>query len=380
MPDRDVDSSPLVVAAGPPDSRLGLLRELGEQAVLEAIFRRGPVTRPEIASATGLSKPTVGAAVGRLEQAGMISAVGPQHGRRGRSPIAYVVRDSAGFVVGLDLGGTNIRAGAADVFGEMIHDDLEPTTKAGGRALAAQLADVTTRAVERGRATHDRLLAIAISTPGVVDRETGRVRLAYNVSADGALDPLSAVGSRFGVPVLIDNNINLAALGEKSFGLARGVSTMVFIGIGAGVGMGIIMHDELVRGAHGAAGEIAYLPLVGDPFDPRHKLHGGLEDEIGAAGVLAGFAARAPGRTGEVATGPGRLRAGRRRRQRRQSGGGAHRRPAGLGHRHRVRDPRSGARRARRRDRRQPAAAAAGPRRCGCARPDPGTDRDEPAR
>ncbi len=274
---------------------MGLLRELGEQAVLEAIFRRGPVTRPEIASATGLSKPTVGAAVGRLEQAGMISAIGPQHGRRGRSPIAYVVRDNAGFVVGLDIGGTNIRAGAADVFGEMIHDELEPTTKAGGRALAAQLADVATRAVERGRATHDRLLAVAISTPGVVDRDTGRVRLAYNVSPDGALDPLSAVGSRFGVPVLIDNNINLAALGEKSFGLARGVSTMVFIGIGAGVGMGIIMHDELVRGAHGAAGEIAYLPLAGDPFDPRHKLHGGLEDEIGAAGVLAGFAARAPG-------------------------------------------------------------------------------------
>ena len=303
MVEREAADGPgLTSSTAAPDSRLGLLRELGEQAVLEAIFRRGPVTRPEIASATGLSKPTVGAAVGRLEHAGMISAVGPQHGRRGRSPIAYVVRDSAGFVVGLDIGGTNIRAGAADVFGEMIHDEQEPTTKAGGRALAAQIAAVAARAVERGRATHDRLLAIGISTPGVVDRDTGRVRLAYNVSPDGALDPLAAVGSRFGVPVLLDNNINLAALGEKSFGLARGVSTMVFIGIGAGVGMGIIMHDELVRGAHGAAGEIAYLPLVGDPFDPRHKLHGGLEDEIGAAGVLARFAAEAPGRAGEVRT------------------------------------------------------------------------------
>ena len=177
MADRDGDSSPAPAPAATTDSRLGLLRELGEQAVLEAIFRRGPVTRPEIASATGLSKPTVGAAVGRLEHAGMISAIGPQHGRRGRSPIAYVVRDNAGFVVGLDLGGTNIRAGAADVFGEMIHDELEPTTKAGGRALAAQLADVVTRAVERGRATHDRLLAIAISTHGVVDREIGRAHV-----------------------------------------------------------------------------------------------------------------------------------------------------------------------------------------------------------
>jgi predicted NBD/HSP70 family sugar kinase len=56
--------------------------------------------------------------------------------------------------------------------------------------------------------------------------------------------------------------------------------------------MGIIIDDELVRGAHGAAGEIAYLPLVGDPFDPRHRLHGGLEDEIGAAGIVAAFQER----------------------------------------------------------------------------------------
>jgi predicted NBD/HSP70 family sugar kinase len=64
---------------------------------------------------------------------------------------------------------------------------------------------------------------------------------------------------------------------------------MAFIAIGAGIGMGIIIDDELVRGAHGAAGEIAYLPLAGDPFDPRHRLHGGLEDEIGAAGIVAAF-------------------------------------------------------------------------------------------
>ena len=126
----------------------------------------------------------------------MISAVGPQHGRRGRSPIAYVVRDSAGFVVGLDLGGTNIRAGAADVFGEMIYDDLEPTTKAGGRALAAQSPLSRSAPSSEGGATHDRLLAIAISTPGVVDRETGRVRLAYNLSAGRHLGSARARSAR----------------------------------------------------------------------------------------------------------------------------------------------------------------------------------------
>jgi predicted NBD/HSP70 family sugar kinase len=286
VPDRRHDG-----AVGRRHSRLSVLRELGEQAVLEAIFREGPITRPEISSATSLSKPTVGAAVSRLEHAGMIRAVGPQHGRRGRSPIAYVVRDNAGFVVGIDIGGTNIRAGAADVFGEPIGDEQQPTTHQGARAVAAQVLEVAGRVAERAGSTHDRMLAIGVSTPGVVDQQSGIARLAFNVTEDGMLDPLSAIGGRFGVPVLIDNNVNLAALGEKSFGLARGVSTMVFIGVGAGVGMGIIMDDDLVRGAHGGAGEIGYLPLVGDPFDPRHRLHGGLEDEVGAAGILAAFSA-----------------------------------------------------------------------------------------
>src|SRR6516164_8214193 len=91
------------------DSRLSLLRELGEQAVLETIFRQGPITRPEIAAATGLSKPTVSAAVSRLEQGGLVRASGRRAGQRGRQPVAFMVSSRAGFVVGGDIGGTNVR-------------------------------------------------------------------------------------------------------------------------------------------------------------------------------------------------------------------------------------------------------------------------------
>src|ERR1700716_2106237 len=94
------------------DSRLSLLRELGEQAVLETIFREGPITRPEIAAATSLSKPTVSSAVSRLEPAGLVHAVGTRPGQRGRSPVAYMVSDRAGFVIGGDIGGTNVRVAA----------------------------------------------------------------------------------------------------------------------------------------------------------------------------------------------------------------------------------------------------------------------------
>jgi predicted NBD/HSP70 family sugar kinase len=281
------------VGRGAGDSRLSLLRELGEQAVLETIFREGPITRPEISAATNLSKPTVGAAVSRLEQAGLVHAAGIRPGQRGRSPVAYVVSDQAGFVVGGDIGGTNVRVAASDLFGELICDRKRPTTKDGSRAVGVQILDMVSEVIDEAGATRGRPLALGISAPGVIDRSSGRVTsLAYNVTPEGGFDPLEVIRDRFDLPVLVDNNVNLAAVGEKWFGLARGISTMVYIAIGAGIGMGIIIDNELVRGAHGAAGEIAYLPLVGDPFDPRHRLHGGLEDEVAAAGILSAFRER----------------------------------------------------------------------------------------
>jgi predicted NBD/HSP70 family sugar kinase len=272
------------------DSRQSLLRELGEHAVLETIFRKGPITRPEIAAATNLSKPTVSAAVSRLAQEGLVRVTGRRAGQRGRKPLAYVVSSQAGFVVGGDIGGSNVRVAAADLFGEPILDLKRPTTKEGSRAVGVQVLEMVSEVIDKASAVHGRPLTLGISAPGIVDQASGRVTsLAYNVAPEGGFDPLEVIRDRFDLPVLVENNVNLAALGEKWFGLARGASTMVFIAIGAGIGMGIIIDDELVRGAHGAAGEIGYLPLVGDPFNPRHRLHGGLEDEIGAAGIVAAF-------------------------------------------------------------------------------------------
>jgi predicted NBD/HSP70 family sugar kinase len=193
-------------------------------------------------------------------------------------------------VVGGDIGGSNVRVAAADLFGEPICDLKRPTAKDGSRAVGVQILEMVSDVIDQASAVHGRPLALGISSPGIVDQTSGLVTsLAYNVVPEGGFDPLEVIRERFDLPVIVENNVNLAAVGEKWFGLARGVSTMVFIAIGAGIGMGIIISDELVRGAHGAAGEIGYLPLVGDPFNPRHRLHGGLEDEIGAAGIVASF-------------------------------------------------------------------------------------------
>jgi predicted NBD/HSP70 family sugar kinase len=271
--------------------RPNLLRELSEQAVLEAIFRDGPITRPEIAERTGISKPTVSAAVARLVRARLVHAAGERTGRRGRSPVAYVVDAAAGFVVGADIEGTVLRIAATDIYGETLHEQALWTAGEGARAIDRRLTDSVRDLARRLAPAHGALLALGVSTPGVVDPATRRVTsLAYHVSASGAFEALATLERRLGVPVLVENDVNLAAIGEKWRGLARGVPTFVFVSVGAGVGMGVVIGDELYRGSRGAAGEIAYLPLAADPFDERHRRLGGLEDEAGAAGIVAAYA------------------------------------------------------------------------------------------
>src|SRR4051812_49751684 len=98
--------------------RPNLLRELSEQAVLETIFREGPMTRPEIAARTRISKPTVSAVIDRLVKARLVQPAGERPGRRGRTPLAFTVNSAAGYVIGIDIGSTPPRRGAGDNHGQ----------------------------------------------------------------------------------------------------------------------------------------------------------------------------------------------------------------------------------------------------------------------
>src|SRR4051812_23917845 len=226
--------------------RPNLLRELSEQAILETIFREGPITRPEIAARTRISKPTVSAAVDRLVRARLVQPAGERPGRRGRTPLAFTVNSSAGYVIGVDIGSTHLRVEAIDIYGERLAG-LELET-----AAVDEQIDAAVRQLDAELApTHQDLLALGVSTPGVVDPATRRVTsLAWHVHATGDF-------ARFGVPVRVDNDINMAAVGEKWRGLASGVSTFVFVSVGAGVGMGIVIEDALSGGVQGAGGRSA---------------------------------------------------------------------------------------------------------------------------
>ncbi len=267
-----------------------------DAAVLE-LLRSRSATRPQIALATHMSKPTVSAAIAQLEQAGLVRSDGQVSGITGRKPTVYALNRTARLVAGIDIGGVNTRVAIADLCGSILAESTAPTDhEAVTDQVVAMFRKVRARALRTlapARAA-DRpadlpparppVVAAALSTPGLVVGSS-RVWLAYNVDSGGVLD-FAPMARRLGVPLRVENNVNVAALGEMRFGAARAHRSFVFLSVGAGIGVGTVHNGELLRGANGAAGEISYLPLGPHPLAGEQALTGNFEQSAAAAGLL----------------------------------------------------------------------------------------------
>ncbi|MBS1696850.1 MAG: ROK family protein, partial [Actinobacteria bacterium] len=128
-----------------------------------------------------------------------------------------------------------------------------------------------------------RIAGIGIGGAGVPTEEGG-LASAPNLGASEGLR--GALSARFGCPVVLDNDVNAAALGELAAGRGRDIADFAFVAVGTGIGMGLISDGRLLRGAHGAAGEIGHLPFGADPLDPAARRRGPLEEAV-AGDVLA---------------------------------------------------------------------------------------------
>jgi predicted NBD/HSP70 family sugar kinase len=262
-----------------------LARRINEQAVLDAIFLHGPLSRVKVAALTGLSKPTVASIVDDLVAGGLVQVGGRTRGRVGRTATLFRVDGGVAHVVAIDLGGTKVNAAVADIHGRTILERTEPTDVSGAEALVEQLRQIARRAAAEAGIAWSSVRVIAVGVPGTVEPATGAIRLAPNIP-DLTRFPLATELRRdFEGEVLIENDVNLAALGEHWQGLAVGLENFVFIGIGTGIGAGVVVNGELCHGAGGAGGEIGYLPIGADPFDPDSHVRGALEEAVGGRGI-----------------------------------------------------------------------------------------------
>lgn len=233
-----------------------LLKDLNQRTVLDAIRAGAPISRAEISRLAGISKPTVSLALQSLLDAGLVRETAPDPGRPTYGATFFEVVPEAGLVLGLDLGARFLRGAICDLRGEIrARQDVELDGADAEGAIEA-IAGLRLSLAEASGLPTDRIDGVVVGVPGVVDADTGRLTLATNVSGLEGRDWARDLRERLELTVTVENDINLAAVGERWRGMAQGVEDFVFLSIGTGLGAGLVLRGELHRGRHGAAGEV----------------------------------------------------------------------------------------------------------------------------
>ena len=233
-----------------------LLKDLNERTVLDAIRSGAPISRAEISRRAGISKPTVSLALQSLLDAGLVRETEPDPGRPTYGATFFEVVPEAGLVLGLDLGARFLRGAICDLRGEIrARQDVELDGADAEGAIDA-IAGLRVSLAEASGLPADRIDGAVVGVPGVVDADTGRLTLATNVPGLEGRDWAEDLRTRLELTVTVENDINLAAVGERWRGMARGVEDFVFLSVGTGLGAGLVLRGELHRGRHGAAGEV----------------------------------------------------------------------------------------------------------------------------
>lgn len=225
-----------------------------------------PMTRAQLAASTGLARSTVAARVDVLMRLGLVTPYGDARSTGGRPPSLLAVNPAARVVLGVDLGATHARAAIADLSGELLAEERADLEIAEGPdVVLAWVETVAHRLLEHAQRPITDLAAIGVGLPGPVEHSTGRAINPPIMPGWDRYDVPAHVQQAFPVPVLIDNDVNIMALGEQhaQFPTAR---DLVFIKASTGIGAGIIAGGELQRGAQGTAGDVGHI-RVGRPSD-----------------------------------------------------------------------------------------------------------------
>jgi predicted NBD/HSP70 family sugar kinase len=281
-------------------ARPQLLRALNEQLLLSHIRRLGRCSRAELARLSGLSKPTVSLALANVERSGLVREAGQRTGVPGRSALLYEVRPDAGYVLGLDIGQQYLRGALADLSGQIIGRSTvrsRATSVAGRVAELVALADELCGGAGIGRAD---VTQTVIGSPGVYDPRRNALALAGGLAGWGRPAVLAGLRAAFGPQLVIENDIDAAAVAEREHGHGRHVGTFAFVSVGTGIGMGLVIDGKLHRGVHGVAGEIAYMPISeGQGSTDEDARRRGTLEAAGAASAVV-RAARRAGMRGSV--------------------------------------------------------------------------------
>lgn len=282
---------------GKVDSRA--MREVNRSIVLDIIRRGGRVSRTDLARRSTLTKPTVSAIVEDLLARGIVQEVGfgktvASGGRRAR---LLEFNDASAAYLGICFGVTSTTVGLADARGEIRFRREVPTLHGDAPAMVASVAELARAVCAEAGFPRERLQAVGVTVPGMVNAATGHIAFAPNLSwTDVPLRDL--VRSALAVPVVVNNVTSAGAIAEGRVGVAKGVRSFVWAYVGSGVGAGIVLDGHVFSGTQGFSGEIGHCAVVAEgPLCPC-GMRGCLETLVSGRAVVR--AAEAALQSGEA--------------------------------------------------------------------------------
>ncbi|KJK55040.1 ROK family transcriptional regulator [Saccharothrix sp. ST-888] len=262
-------------------------RAINDRLALDLLLGQGPLTAPELRNLTGLSRPTVADLLERLQRSGLVAVVGESgEVRRGPNARLYALVADRAHLGGLDLRETGVSLVVADLTGRTL---ATAEIRAGDGAPAGDLAARTIRTLrERAReAGAEDLRTVAVGAPGLVDPATGELYGSGGLPRWHA-ELLAALRAEHGTELILENEVNLAAIAEHRIGAARDRDTFVLLWLGHGAGAGVVLDGRLRRGASGGTGEIGFLPVPGTGALPSATgCEGGFHSLANSAAICA---------------------------------------------------------------------------------------------
>jgi glucokinase-like ROK family protein len=241
---------------------LNLVKKINTSIVLNHIRNYSPISRARIAEVTGLTKATVSSLVNELIESQLTYEIGAGASSGGRKPMMLLFNSTAGYAVGVDLGVNYIYTALSDLNGALIEDYRINHENISQDQVISDLKACIREVIARAPKSAYGIVGIGIGIPGISD-EQGNVLFAPNLRWEN-VPLLQLIEAEFNIPVVIDNEANAGAVGEKQFGAGKSATNLVYISIGSGIGTGIIIKSELYRGSSGFSGEIGHMSIEHD--------------------------------------------------------------------------------------------------------------------
>lgn len=238
---------------------LDVVKKQNKSLVLDKIINEEIISRADIAKKSGLNKGTVSALVNELLEAELIYESGPGESSGGRRPVMLLFNNQAGYSIGVDLGVNYLLGVLTDLSGNIIEEKRILFNDLPYKEIEEKLFTIISHLISVAPESKYGVIGIGIGVPGTVNKDEV-ILLAPNLNWKN-IDLKDVIEKKYNIPVIIENEANAGAYGEKKFGVGKDFNDIIYISAGIGIGVGLFLNGDLYRGNNGFSGELGHMTI-----------------------------------------------------------------------------------------------------------------------